>query len=91
MDIDMAMAANRVILTTERIVSNEQIRRTPGSDAHSLLHGRGRGRGAHGLRARTSATAVRALLLALDAYAARTSKDPVKGCQQYLEEFYYWP
>ena len=29
MDIDMAMAANRVILTTERIVSNEQIRRTP--------------------------------------------------------------
>ena len=29
MDIDMAMAANRVILTTERIVSNDQIRRTP--------------------------------------------------------------
>src|SRR4030088_355948 len=29
MDIDMAMAANRVILTTERIVSNGQIRRTP--------------------------------------------------------------
>ncbi len=29
MDIDLAMAANRVILTTERIVSNDQIRRTP--------------------------------------------------------------
>src|SRR5438477_614112 len=29
LDIDLAMAANRVILTTERIVSNEQIRRTP--------------------------------------------------------------
>ena len=29
MDIDMAMAANKVILTTERIVSNDQIRRTP--------------------------------------------------------------
>ncbi len=29
MDIDMAMAATRVILTTERIVSNDQIRRTP--------------------------------------------------------------
>src|SRR4029079_6552973 len=29
MDIDLAMAANRVILTTEHIVSNEQIRRTP--------------------------------------------------------------
>src|SRR6202008_1261509 len=29
MDIDLAMAANRVILTTERIVSNGQIRRAP--------------------------------------------------------------
>ena len=29
MDIDMAMAANRVILTTERIISNDQIRRRP--------------------------------------------------------------
>src|SRR3712207_1734079 len=29
MDIDLAMAANKVILTTERIVSNGQIRRAP--------------------------------------------------------------
>jgi glutaconate CoA-transferase subunit A len=29
MDLDLAMAANRVILTTERIVSNDQIRRAP--------------------------------------------------------------
>ncbi len=29
MDIDLAMAANSVILTTERIVSNDQIRRAP--------------------------------------------------------------
>jgi glutaconate CoA-transferase subunit A len=29
MDMDIAMAAKRVILTTERIVSNEQIRRSP--------------------------------------------------------------
>jgi glutaconate CoA-transferase subunit A len=29
MDIELAMAANRVILTTERIVSNDQIRRAP--------------------------------------------------------------
>ncbi len=31
----------------------------------------------------------------MDDYAERTGKDPVKGCQQYLEEFYYatksWP
>ena len=29
MDLDLALAANRVILTTERIVSNDQIRRSP--------------------------------------------------------------
>ena len=29
MDVDLAMAANRVILTTERIVSNDQIRCAP--------------------------------------------------------------
>lgn len=29
MDIDLAMAANKVILTTERIVNNDQIRRAP--------------------------------------------------------------
>ena len=29
MDLDLALAANRVILTTERIVSNDQIRRRP--------------------------------------------------------------
>ena len=29
MDIDLAMAANKVILSTERIVSNDQIRRAP--------------------------------------------------------------
>jgi glutaconate CoA-transferase, subunit A len=29
MDVDLAMAANKVILTTERIVSNDQIRRAP--------------------------------------------------------------
>ena len=29
MDIDLAIAANKVILTTERIVSNDQIRRAP--------------------------------------------------------------
>jgi glutaconate CoA-transferase subunit A len=29
MDVDIAMAANRVILTTERLISNDQIRRNP--------------------------------------------------------------
>ena len=46
MDIDLAMAANRVILTTERIVSNDQIRRVAGPDQDSVLLRRCGGRGA---------------------------------------------
>ena len=38
MDIDLAMAADSVILTTERIVSNDQIRRAPiQTKTHSLM------------------------------------------------------
>ena len=51
MDIDIAMAAKRVILTTERIISNEQIRRAARCDAHSLFCRGGGGRGADRLRA----------------------------------------
>ena len=37
MDLDLALAANRVILTTERIVSNDQIRRRPDQTKISFL------------------------------------------------------
>ena len=51
MDLDLALAANRVILTTERIVSNDQIRRHPDHTKIPVLR-RGRcGRGAVRLRA----------------------------------------
>ena len=46
MDVDLAMAANKVILTTERIVSNDQIRRAPDHTEDSVLRRRRRGRGA---------------------------------------------
>ncbi len=37
MDQDIAMAADKVIVTTERIISNDQVRREPGPDQNSLL------------------------------------------------------
>ena len=40
MDIDMAMAANRVILTTEQIVSNDSIRRAPDQTRIPFLYRR---------------------------------------------------
>ena len=51
MDIDLAMAANRVILTTERIVSNDQIRRAPDQTKIPFFCGRRRCRGAVRMRA----------------------------------------
>ena len=52
MDLDIAMAARKVILATERIVSNDQIRRQPDRTKIPLLHGGSRGRNA--LRGRTA-------------------------------------
>ena len=46
MDTDIAMAANRVILTTERIISNDQIRRAPDQTKIPFFHRGGGGRGA---------------------------------------------
>jgi glutaconate CoA-transferase subunit A len=91
MDIDMAMAANRVILTTERIVSNHQIRRTPDQTRIPFFAVEAVVEAPMGCAPHECYGLYEPFFSHLDAYAARTSKDPVKGCQQYLEEFYYGP
>jgi glutaconate CoA-transferase subunit A len=91
MDIDMAMAANRVILTTERIVSNDQIRRTPDQTRIPFFAVEAVVEAPMGCAPHECYGLYEPFFSHLDAYAARTSKDPVKGCQQYLEEFYYGP
>ena len=91
MDIDMAMAANRVILTTERIVSNDQIRRTPDQTRIPFFTVEAVVEAPMGCAPHECYGLYEPFFSHLDDYAARTSKDPVKGCQQYLEEFYYGP
>jgi glutaconate CoA-transferase subunit A len=91
MDIDMAMAANRVILTTERIVSNDQIRRTPDQTRIPFFTVEAVVEAPMGCAPHECYGLYEPFFSHLDAYAERTSKDPVKGCQQYLEEFYYQP
>ena len=91
MDIDMAMAANRVILTTERIVSNDQIRRSPDRTQHSVLHRGSGGRSADRLRSARVLRDVRAFLQPARRLCGAHSKDPVRGMRQYLEEYYYGP
>ena len=90
MDIDMAMAANRVILTTECIVSNDQIRRTPDHTRIPFFAVEAVVEVPMGSAPHECYGLYEPLFPHLDAYAART-KDPVKGAQAYLDEYYYGP
>jgi glutaconate CoA-transferase subunit A len=90
MDIDMAMASNRVILTTERIVSNDQIRRTPDRTRIPFFAVEAVVEVPMGSAPHECYGLYEPFFPHLDEYAART-KDPVEGAQGYLEEYYYEP
>lgn len=91
MDIDMAMAANKVILTTERIVSNDQIRRTPDQTRIPFFTVEAVVEAPMGCAPHECYGVYEPFFSHLDMYAELTAKDPVKGTQQYLEEYYYGP
>ncbi|MGE0849949.1 MAG: CoA transferase subunit A [Hyphomicrobiaceae bacterium] len=91
MDIDMAMAANRVILTTERIVSNDQIRRTPDATRIPFFTVEAVVEAPMGCAPHECYGVYEPFFSSLDDYAKRVSKDAVTGCRQYLEEFYHAP
>jgi glutaconate CoA-transferase subunit A len=91
MDIDMAMAATRVILTTERIVSNDQIRRTPDRTRIPFFTVDAVVEAPFGCAPHECYGLYEPFFSHLDHYAKVSSQDPVKGPQQYLEEFYYEP
>jgi glutaconate CoA-transferase subunit A len=91
MDIDMAMAANRVILTTERIVSNEQIRRTPDQTRIPFFTVDAVVEAPLGCAPHECYGLYEPFFSHLDHYAALSSKDPVGGPQRYLEDYYYGP
>lgn len=91
MDIDIAMAANRVILTTERIVSNDQIRRTPDQTRIPFFTVEAVVEAPIGCAPHECYGIYEPFFSHLDYYAGLTSKDPVRGAQQYLDEFYYGP
>ncbi len=90
MDIDMAMAATRVILTTECIVSNDQIRRTPDRTRIPFFTVDAVVEVPMGSAPHECYGLYEPFFPHLDEYAART-RDPVKGAQAYLDEYYYEP
>src|SRR6202171_3735308 len=91
MDIDLAMAADKVILTTERIVSNEQIRRAPDRtkipffavDAVVELQFGSAPHECYGV--------YEPMMKHMQYYVDLVNRDPVDGMKTYLDRFVYGP
>ena len=91
MDADIAMAANRVILTTERIVSNSQIRRAPDRTRIPFITVDAVVEAPYGCAPHECYGVYEPFLPNLDDYAARISRDPEAGVKEYLERYVYEP
>src|SRR6201997_3228638 len=91
MDLDLAMAANSVILTTERIVSNEQIRRAPDHTKIPFFAVEAVVEVPFGSAPHECYGVYEPLFKHLDRYAAQIRQDPDQGCKDYLERYFYAP
>jgi glutaconate CoA-transferase, subunit A len=91
MDIDLAMAANRVILTTERIVSNDKIRRAPDRTKIPFMAVDAVVQAPFGSAPHECYGLYEPLFRHLDVYAAQIRRDPEEGVRAYLDRYFYGP
>jgi glutaconate CoA-transferase, subunit A len=91
MDLDLAMAANRVILTTERIVSNDQIRRRPDRTKIPFFAVDAVVEVPFGSAPHECYGLYEPLFSHLDGYAAQLKQDPEAGIRDYLDRYFYGP
>ena len=91
MDADIAMAANKVILTTERIVSNDQIRRSPDQTRIPFITVDAVVEVPYGCAPHECYGMYEPFLPNLDYYAKLTRLDPDAGLKDYLKRFVYEP
>ena len=91
LDIDLAMAANRVILTTERIVSNDQIRRAPDQTKIPFFAVEAVVEVPFGCAPHECGGVYEPLFRHMDYYTSLVNKDPVGGMAEYLERYVYGP
>jgi glutaconate CoA-transferase subunit A len=91
LDIDLAMAANRVILTTERIVSNEQIRRAPDQTKIPFLAVEAVVEVPFGCAPHECYGVYEPFFKHHDMYAELIRKDPAKGIAEYLDRYFHGP
>ena len=91
MDIDLAMAADRVILTTERIVSNEQIRRAPDQTKIPFFCVDAVVEVPFGAAPHECFGVYEPMMRHMEAYVAKVNADPVEGMRDYLARHVYEP
>src|SRR3984885_7005462 len=91
LDIDLAMAANRVILTTERIVSNDQIRRAPDQTKIPFFTVDAVVELPFGCAPQEFSVIYEPMMRHMEYYVGLVNRDPVSGMQEYLERFVYGP
>lgn len=91
MDIDLAMAANRVILTTERIVSNDQIRRAPDQTKIPFFCVDAVVEVPYGSAPHECFGAYEPMMTHMGSYVAQVNADPVGGMKDYLDRHFYGP
>jgi glutaconate CoA-transferase subunit A len=91
MDIDLAMAANRVILTTERIVSNDQIRRAPDQTKIPFFCVDAVVEVPYGSAPHECYGAYEPMMRHMEAYVAQVNGDAVGGMKDYLDRYVYGP
>ncbi len=91
MDIDLAMAANRVILTTERIVSNDQIRRAPDQTKIPFFCVDAVVEVPYGSAPHECYGLYEPMMRHMESYVAHANADPLGGMRDYLERYVYGP
>ncbi|MBN8969654.1 MAG: CoA transferase subunit A [Rhizobiales bacterium] len=91
MDIDLAMAANRVILTTERIVSNDQIRRAPDQTKIPFFCVDAVVEVPYGSAPHECFGVYEPMMQHMEKYVAQVNGDPVGGMKKYLDDYVYGP
>jgi len=91
MDLDLAMAASRVILTTERVVSNDQIRRRPDHTKIPFFAVDAVVEVPFGCAPHECYGVYEPLFEHLDRYANALKPDPEQGIRDYLERYFYEP
>lgn len=91
MDIDLALAADRVILTTERVVSNAQIRRTPHLTRIPFFCVDAVVEVPFGAAPHECYGCYEPMMKHMSAYVAQVNADPVEGMRAYLDRYFHQP